>query len=81
MNISPISQGMLKPDGTIDVGALQVLLNDIRNAVVSLWASGTTAQRPHDPVLGQQFYDTTLGATVVCKAIRAGATAAVWGLI
>ena len=46
------------------------LLNQLRDAAVSLWASGTTTQRPGDPYLGQIFYDTTLAALVSCSAIK-----------
>lgn len=81
MMVSPISPGMLKPDGTVDVAALQLLLNDLRNAALSLWAGGTVAQRPTDPYLGQLFYDTTTGQYFYCSAVRSGATPAVWTAI
>ena len=38
----------------------------MRWAVLQLWASGTTAQRPVNPVLGQDFWDTTLNQKVIC---------------
>lgn len=54
------------------------LLNDLKNAALTLWNSGTTAQRPVDPVLSQIYFDTTTGGFVYCSAIRAGAVPAVW---
>lgn len=54
------------------------LLNDLKNACLTLWNSGTTAQRPVDPVLSQIYFDTTTAGFVYCSAIRAGAVPAVW---
>lgn len=54
------------------------LLNDLKNAGLTLWLTGTTAQRPNDPVLSQIYYDTTLSKFVYCLTIRAGAVPAVW---
>lgn len=51
------------------------LLNQLRDGVVSLWYSCTTAQRPNDPYLGQIIFDTTAGALFYCDTIRNAATA------
>jgi hypothetical protein len=37
----------------------------VSSAVV--WESGTTAQRPANPVVGQRYFDTTLGKPIWCK--------------
>lgn len=51
------------------------LLNQLRDGVVSLWYSCTTAQRPNDPYLGQIIFDITVGALFYCDTIRNAATA------
>jgi len=83
MNVNPIpKQDAMLVAGSSSVNdPLQVLLNQLRDGVVSLWASGPTASRPTDPYLGQLYYDTTLGTVMECTAVRvAGSpgTAAVW---
>lgn len=76
--VSPLGQGLLLPDGSVNTIVMLNLLNDLRNGMVTLWLSGTTGQRPNDPYLGQIYYDTTLGAFVYCSAVRVGSTPAVW---
>ena len=39
---------------------LVTFLNQTYNAITTLWSGGTTAQRPLNPVLFQQYNDTTL---------------------
>jgi hypothetical protein len=58
------------------------ILNDLRNGVITLWPSVTTAQRPTDPQLGQIEFNSTLGILEYCTAARipgSPGTAAQWG--
>jgi hypothetical protein len=79
MNIDPVSYALLVPDQpqapSLD---LVNLLNQLRNACTTLWQSGTTAQRPADPVLGQMYFDTSLARPIFCDTIRVGGTPAHW---
>lgn len=76
--VSTLTPGTIHADGTVDRNSLQVLLNDLREGLITVWASGTTANRPTNPILSQLYYDTTLVEYLYCSAIRHGATAAVW---
>jgi hypothetical protein len=88
VKISPIGQGnVVQPDtnpqdkrsGMAATWLIQ-LLNDLRLAGQKVGNSGTTAQRPIDPLLGELYYDTTLNSLVMCTATRVAATntPAVW---
>ena len=59
--------------------AIQIMTS-LRWAVLQLWASGTTAQRPANPVLGQDFWDTTLNQKVICTnpGVPTQGTPATW---
>jgi len=77
MNADPVSRELLIPDpsNTAPNGAqlpslaLVNLLNQLQYAVTTLWASGTTANRPPNPVLGQIYDDLTLGSLVYCTTV------------
>jgi hypothetical protein len=80
VNVTPVGrqlQSLLQGDFQ---SSLQ-LLGQLRDAALTLWMFGTTAQRPINPVLSQLYFDTTLGAFVYCSAVRNGAIAAVWSTI
>src|SRR4030095_714939 len=68
----------IRPDGTVDVPALLTLINDLRKACVTLWDSGTSAQRPVDPLFSQLYFDITTAQYLYCSAIRNGAVPAQW---
>jgi hypothetical protein len=75
MNIQPISlnETWIGPDGRMTATGQQ-LFNQMYFAIQWLWGSGTTASRPNNPVLGQLFYDTTLGEIIVCINIGSPTT-------
>lgn len=99
MNIDPVSSQILQPDpraGTpfgVSIGveqghqvpdpSLTTWQGQVTDAVQRLFASGTTAQRPSNPVLAQQYYDTTLGRLLICTTIATGNNTndAVWTVI
>jgi hypothetical protein len=76
--ISSLGTGLILPDGTVDVKALLIQINDLRKAAITLWDSGPTAERPTDPIFSQLYYDTTTAQYLYCSAIRNGAIAAQW---
>jgi hypothetical protein len=81
MNVSDLPQPGAWINGQKMSSIGQQIMAALRFAVLWLWASGPTSARPSTPVLGQLFYDTTLGGLIVCT--NAGApmsgTAATWG--
>lgn len=85
MNVSDIPQpkGWLDATGKVLSQVAQHLLADLRFAALWLWASGSTSQRPPNPVLGQIFYDTTVGALFYCSnpGTPASGTPATWALV
>jgi hypothetical protein len=66
MNISDLPQPGAWTSGNFFTTIGQQFMASVRFAVLWLWASGTTAQRPVNPVLGQLFWDITVGGLVVC---------------
>ena len=84
MKIDQVSQRLLTDhpfdDGQVPSNDLISLLNQLQDACSRLYGNGTTAQRPRDPVLYQQYFDTTLGDWIYCSAIRIETppTPAVW---
>jgi hypothetical protein len=76
MNVNPVGKDLLLPDPSQDApdGAqvaspqFTLTLNQLVEAVASLWASGPTSARPKNPVLSQLFYDSTLSQMLICTA-------------
>jgi hypothetical protein len=95
MNIDPVSaqQLMADPRAGSAPGILQghqipspdatSWQGQVTDAVQRLFANGTTAQRPLNPVLGQMFYDTTINMVIVCAAIASGNNVgnAIWKIL
>ena len=81
MNVSDLPQPGAWLNGQKMSSIGQQLLAALRFGILWLWASGPTSARPPTPVLGQLFWDTTVGGTVVCTnpgAPKSG-TPATWG--
>lgn len=78
MNVNPIPKQSDFSDKNGASRSHVQLLDDLKDGVETLYASGTTANRPNDPVLYQLFFDTTLNSYIYCSAIRVGATPATW---
>lgn len=82
MKIGDIPQpnALLEGDPPVASKSTQNLLFDVRQACLTLWQSGTTAQRPPNPVLGQIYDDLTLGSLVYCTTVATGphTSDAVW---
>lgn len=78
MNVNPIPKQSDFSDKNGASRSHVQLLDDLKDGVETLYDSGTTANRPNDPVLYQLFFDTTLNSYIYCSAIRVGATPATW---
>ena len=68
-----LNKTWLTPDGQMSATGQQ-LLNQLQYICQYLWASDTTANRPVNPVLGQIFWDTTLGELIQCINIGSPTT-------
>lgn len=79
MEIQPVPVNLIL-DGR-ETRELVAFLNTVRNLLAGAEGYGTTADRPVDPRLGQLYYDSTLGAQVVCTTLRVGGVPAVWSLV
>jgi len=81
MNVSDLPQPGAWLNGQKMSSIGQQLLAALRFGILWLWASGPTSARPPTPVLGQLFWDTTVGGMVVCTNPGApmSGTPATWG--